>query len=89
MSGEPINLAAARAAKHDDGKLWEPLDCLKQVVADIEAGVLDPQSVHVSLMLRDKEDCIRHRWYQAKLTRAEQIAFLQVAVQELIEDWKK
>lgn len=84
---DPISLAAARAAKEQDGNLWSPIDCLRQIIKDIEEGIITPSAVHVSLKIQLPDDNMQYRWYQAGLTRAEQIALMAVAQKELIEDW--
>ena len=86
---EPISLAAKRAEKQGDGTLWEPLDCLKQLIADIEAGLIEPTGVHISLKTEMPDGRIRLRWYQAKLQRTEQIALMALTQKELLEAWSE
>lgn len=46
---EPVSLNAVRAQVGRDCRLWSPLEALKDTVARIERGELDPDMVFIAM----------------------------------------
>jgi len=89
MTDEPINLNKARAEKANDARLWTPLDALKDLVAEIEAGreTVDGLSINFWRTLPDGGK--QHGYVVAGLTRPENIALLEVSKMRAIDDWTR
>jgi hypothetical protein len=61
MTDELISLAERRAAREDNCHLWEPLDCAKALVRDIENGTIKPKNF-VILFVEEGSDQLEG-WY--------------------------
>lgn len=56
----PVSLAARRASKAGDGRLWTPLDCLHDTVAEIERGEWRQcELIYVAMAIRVDEHTLR------------------------------
>lgn len=50
------SLGEVKAEKAQDCRLWTPLEALKALVRDIEAGEIAPEMVYVAMRVRDPDD---------------------------------
>jgi hypothetical protein len=73
MGDTPISLSEMRAKKADDASLWEPLDCAKALVRDIESGKIRPRNL---LVLYAEQDTDQLQTYLAKVNSLDLIAML-------------
>ena len=85
----PVNLAAARAQKLNDSTKWTPLDALKWLVAEIEAGRENPASLSIDYYEVASDKSRTHGYVVSNLTRDERIGLLVVAQARAVEDWLK
>lgn len=46
---EPVSLASRRADKSGDCRDWKPLDALRELIEDIEAGRRNPSIIYVAM----------------------------------------
>lgn len=53
---DPISFRAAKALKEQDSTLWTPLDCLKELVRELESGETEPVDAVYVAMMRRRED---------------------------------
>lgn len=88
MSDEPISLAAARATKAEDCRLWSPLDALKDLVRRIEAGEVNPTQLVVHYFEETADGCRNHHYTAAGVTFPEHLALLAVAQHRTLEMWR-
>lgn len=82
---EPISLAQARADREQNAKLWSPLECLKATIRDIEAGVIAPTSLYIS-MATSENGCTRFSYACAGLSRLEAIGLLSQQLHDVMSD---
>jgi hypothetical protein len=50
---EVTSLAKLRVEKSGDSREWSALDALRDVIADIESGHIDPTLIYVAMECRD------------------------------------
>lgn len=82
---EPISLARARAEREQNSKLWTPLDCLKALITDIEAGIINPAAVYVTMVI--SEDAKTKLSYAcAGLSRLEAVGLLAQQLHETMSN---
>lgn len=86
---DPISLAEARAVNAEDAKLWSPLDALKALIRDIEAGEVSPTWIAVHWLERQEGGNLNYGYSIAGMSRAEHIALLSIAQANAIEGWRK
>lgn len=82
---KPVNLGAHRAQKQQDGTAWTPVECLRQLLDDIESGKL--QVDRVVAVYQGPRDGEVHRatgFYNATPEPAVAVGMLGVASQMLI-----
>lgn len=88
MNDEPVSLAKARADKTNDCREWTPLDALKDLVADIEAGRAKPTQLVVHFMEEAEAGRRIYRYSAAGITYPEHVCLLAVAQARIIGDWQ-
>jgi len=86
---QPTQINVKRANKPDgDSRLVTPLECLKQVVADIESGATPApdQMIVASLTynLKDK-DCHTTNYHYAGISFRDAIALLEITKHDLLK----
>lgn len=79
-------IAERRADKANDNRLWSADDCLEDAARSIKG-----KKVHLAVhWFEMKEDGTRvHHYSAANCTYTEHIALLSLALNRIIEDWKK
>ena len=87
MSDDIVSLNEARAVKAADNTLWSPLECLKAVVRDVEAGVCKP--VKVFIVMEEEGPGKRNLFtrYRSNLPRDQEIAILEICKHRAVSDW--
>ena len=59
-----VNLGAYRVRRLQDARAWSPVECLRQLIADIESGKVDPDLLLV--LMHDAEPLLDGReWFPA------------------------
>lgn len=79
-----VSLNSIRAEKAGDNGLVSPVEVLRNVIAEIEAGKIDPDKLMV-LHLSTKGDVYDSGWYAADLRSSEMIALCEVTKANLID----
>ena len=88
MSDPPVNLNKARAEKAQDSRLWTPRDMLADMLADIEAGRVNPKEICVHWFEETPKGGYRHFFCVAGLTYQTHIALLHVALNRVLDMWR-
>lgn len=68
---EPINLNAVRSRKTGDCQDWTPLDALKELVQEIEAGEADPDMLYVCMRERSEDNSAEYNFKAAGVNTLE------------------
>lgn len=82
-----VSLSQARADKAGDNSLWTVAELLRGMLADIEAGTLKADKCLVVYRQSKPDGGCSGGVYVSNMTRHEQIAYLENAKQEALEDW--
>jgi len=82
------NLNTARAIKSNDARNLEPLELLKYLVAEIEAGRMTATKLCCHWTEGDEEHFRRGAAY-AGLDRMQAIALLNVALMDSLDAWRQ
>lgn len=82
FSNHPVSIAAIKANKKADAKMWKPRDALIDVLRDIDSGKIDARSVVICLLQADP-DGDKVTYVQSSRNRTESLGMLQ-AVSYLI-----
>lgn len=77
------------ASKSTSGSTWSPVQLLREFLDAVESGKEKPIMLSVNWMEETTDGGWRPRFWQAGCSRAEQIAFLEVMKQSLLDDWRK
>lgn len=68
---------------------WSPLQLLEELVAEVKAGTVNPQAMAIHwLESTDNGTRSRPRRWQCGLSRAEEIALLEMSKLLALEDWR-
>lgn len=78
MMSDVRSLNAERAIRQDDNSLWTPEDCLRDVIADLRDGKIEPTAVLVLLLDAD-DGKYDFSFRAANLTGTQQIALMSRA----------
>jgi hypothetical protein len=89
MADEPINLAKARAEKANDSRLWTPIDALKDVISEIEAGKIKADQIAIHWRETNEDGSCDFCYCVAGLTFSDHIALLHAALARVLELWRK
>jgi hypothetical protein len=76
MNDNVISLASARAIRAGDATEWTVVDCLRQVIADIEAGRMKPDKAVVLLCETQSQGGLLPGFATAGVTRVEAVGML-------------
>ena len=84
------SFAEAKANKNRDSCAWTPLECLKALMRDIEAGEVKPEKLCVHFFEEPNEETGRthHGFYASGLSFPDHISLLHVAMARTLEDWR-
>jgi len=85
---QPTQISVKRANKFDDSRLVTPLECLKQIVCDIESGHLSaPDQMIVSSLTFSTKDKDRHitDYHYAGLNFRDAVALLEITKHDLLK----
>lgn len=86
---DPVSLNERRAAKEKDCKLWEPIDCARALLRDIESGAVKPDKMFISYLEKLPEGGFEHGYYACNLGHEETIALLHVSLADATERWRR
>lgn len=77
---EPYPLNAARALKQNDNQLLSPAECLRDLLCDIEAGVVSPDSVLILPIDRGEDgEQFAVSFYASRMRASEMITACEIA----------
>lgn len=81
---KPVLIAEKSASAHS----WSPVQAIETFLADVKAGKIHPAQI-VIVWTDSRSDGSKqiHRW-KAQVDRTEEIAFLDVARLQAIEEWR-
>lgn len=84
MAPKPTLIADKSPSAHS----WSPVQALETLLADVKAGKIHPAQI-VIVWTDSRSDGSKqvHRW-KAQVDRTEEIAYLDVARLQAIEDWR-
>lgn len=83
---EPISLGERRAVANGDCREWTPIECVRALLRDLEAGLLKPEQLCVHMLTPNGEGH-RHKYYVAGMSFPQHIAMLEVAKQRAVSEW--
>jgi len=89
MTDDVHSLAAARALKAGDNRLWSPVDCLRDCLNDIETGRVPCEKLMVLRLVTSpdaKGDRFDVGYNVAQLKGSEILALLEVAKIQILEE---
>lgn len=73
------SLGVARAEKSQDCRDWSVIDCLRDTIAQIEAGKINPdQCVVIMLQRFPKTQTWENHWAAAGLTTRDHLALIEI-----------
>lgn len=79
--------SSIRAAREHDNSMHTPVDCLRDTIADIEAGEITPSSVLVLGLDRGQDgESFRITWAAANLRSSEMLAVLEAAKARILAE---
>jgi hypothetical protein len=86
MSDDKVtSLAAARAVKSEDNRLWSPLDCLEEAIRDLKAGKIKADKLIVTFVDTDEQSFTVHH-YSANIKASEILAALVCMNARILEE---
>ncbi len=83
-----ISLGEVRAHQNCDARHWTPLEALKSLVRQIEAGELNPCAVSAWYWDSHKDGSTSLHYAAAGLTYEQHIAMLSLAHHKTVADWR-
>jgi len=81
------NLGAVRAIRSGDARKMKPVDLLRHLLSEIEAGTLEPSKLAVLWFEGEPETYTRGAAF-AGLDRVETIALLDVTHADIMDAWR-
>ncbi len=85
----PANLKIVPiASKHPSGDAWSPVQLLEEFLADVKAGKIAPIKLSLQYVEVTPAGSWLPRSWQAGCSRSEEIALLEIAKTNAIQDWK-
>lgn len=84
-----VSLGEARAHKDSDARHWSPLDALKALVRDIEAGQINPVAISAWYWHENSDKSTSLHYSAAGLTYEQHVAMLGLAHHKTIADWRR
>ena len=85
MQEKVVSLIEAK----NDSRLWSPRRALQEMIADIDAGKIDPTRLIVLAWEEDdKRRLTRKITYLSNMTNADFVAFTALAAKQAIEEWE-
>lgn len=67
--------------------VWSPVECLKELIADIEAGKVKPTSLMVMFFEDLPGGKCRPGHFNANMTAGETFGLLEVTREKVLRDW--
>lgn len=81
----PVSLAAARALKAHDNRLWTPVDCLNDAIADIEKGD-KPCNKLVVIRIHADDDKFDVGYHSANIKASEILAAVECLKLHILQE---
>jgi len=77
------------SSKSSNSAVWSGEQCVEEFLGEIKSGKIKPTKLMILWFSEGEDGRMRpHRWF-ANMSRTEEIALLQLAIQMGIEDWKE
>ena len=88
MTDKIANLGNKRLERTgDDPRSWTPVECLRQLLDDIESGAVDAERVICVIQGKEQENGIRNTgYYQAAPEHAISLGMLLIAANQIAAD---
>lgn len=88
MADRPLSIAARRAVKAGDCRVWTPVDALRDVLDDIDAGRLKPEMIYIAILATNpaKPKIPRLRFYAAGGSKTELAGLLARHLNKMSRD---
>lgn len=71
-----VSLGAERASRAHDARQWKPIEAVRQLLADMEAGVIDPTMIYIAMRYSTGDGGSAHPFMQAGMNDIETIGLL-------------
>lgn len=71
-----VSLGYERAGRARDARLWKPIEAVRQLLAEMEAGEIDPEMIYIAMRYRTGDDGYAHPYLQAGMNDIEVVGLL-------------
>lgn len=76
------------AERMDDSTMWTASDALRDALAEIESGKINPKGLAIHFYEETADGSLVAHWCAADLTYEKHLALLEIAKHRVIDDWK-
>jgi hypothetical protein len=83
-----ISLGNVRAHQQNDARAWTPLEALKALVRDIEAGAVNPVAMSAWYWHKNADGSTSLHYSAAGLTHEQHVAMLLAAQHDALKSWR-
>lgn len=71
-----VSLGAERAGRARDARLWKPIEAVRELLADMESGAINPEMIYIAMRYSDGDGGYAHPFLQAGMNDIEVVGLL-------------